>query len=586
MAGAPAGSEKEMKQRFGVMPLMIFMVLGFWALAGLAGEKATDGDGILRVHLMWTNDMHGHIAPEGAKFMNPDFPPPLGGGASAANYIKEVRARAEVAGEPVLLVDVGDMFQGTPIGNKTMGEAVIEYYNAIGYDFAVPGNHDFDKGRDNTERLAEMSQFPWIAANLIETETGEAPHWVQPTLMLDLQGIKVGVLGIVTPATVAMSFPDNIAGLEFLAMPETVAKYRDMLKDEGADIIFLAIHEGLPYDPKEGWKKIAGGTETETDEEQVGTYGSNASYGGMNLMELVNKVPGIDFAVGGHTHRGYNEPWIDPMNHTMCFESYGNGSSLGHAVLLIDRQTRTLVGYEGAHDRGTLITLFEDEIWPDEEIAEVIRPYHEVAEAELGKVIGSSAISMVRGGPTNLLGVMVTDAMTEYFDADFSFQNLGGIRANLSAGDITTRDIFEVLPFGNELLEVKMDGRLVRRVIERKLAGNSGGICLSDVVMEFDTLRPDYDRVVTLEISGEPWDPDRIYKVICTNFLMEGNSGLDFLTTIPPSDVTPTQITTAEAVEHYVIQHSPIQPRLGRRWVEKPGQPQAEYLKKAYMPEL
>jgi 2',3'-cyclic-nucleotide 2'-phosphodiesterase (5'-nucleotidase family) len=219
------------------------------------------------------------------------------------------------------------------------------------------------------------------------------------------------------------------------------------------------------------------------------------------------------------------------------------------------------------------------------EIAEVIRPYHEVAEAELGKVIGSSAVSMIRGGPTNLLGVMVTDAMVEYFNADFSFQNLGGIRANLSAGDLTTRDIFEVLPFGNELVEVQMDGRMVRRVIERKLAGRSGGICISDVVMEYDTGRPDYDRVVTLEIAGEPWDPDRIYRVILTNFLMEGNSGLHFLTSIPPGKVTPTQITTAEAVEFYISRHSPIRPQFGLRWVEKPGQPQADYLKKSYMPE-
>jgi 5'-nucleotidase/UDP-sugar diphosphatase len=587
MVGAPAGSEKEMKQRRGVMPLMIFMVLGVLALAAQAGDQTASDDGLMRLHLMWTNDMHGHIAPEPAKFMNPDFPPPLGGGASAANYIKEVRAAAEAAGEPVLLVDVGDMFQGTPIGNKTKGEAVIKYYNEIGYEFAVPGNHDFDMGRDNTERLAKMSNFPWICANLIEKETGEAVEWVQPTLMLEYQGIKIGVLGIVTPSTVAMSFPQNIAGLEFLDMPETVAKYRDQLRDEGADIIFLAIHEGLPFDPKEGWKKIAGGTETETDQEQVGTYGSNSSYGGMNLMELVNQVPGIDIAVGGHTHRGYAEPWIDPMNHTMCFESYGNGSSLGHAVLLIDRQTGTLVGYEGADDRGTLITLFEDEIWPDEEIAEVIRPYHEVAEAELSKVIGSSAISLGRGGPgSNLVGVMVTDAMIEYFGADFSFQNMGGLRADMAAGDITSRDIFSVLPFGNELVEVQMDGRTVRRVIERKLAGNSGGIMLGGVKMEFDTGRPDYDRVVTLEIGGEPWDPDRMYKTIVTSFLMEGNSGLDFLTSIPANRVTPTQITTAEAVEHYVLLHSPIRPRIDNRWVEKPGQPQADYLKKSYMPEL
>jgi len=574
-----------MKQLKGLLPLMILLVLMAVVWSAQAGDADTD-DGILRLHLLWTNDMHGHIAPEPAKFMNPDFPPPLGGGASAATYIKEVREKAAAAGEEVLLVDVGDTFQGTPIGNKTKGEAVIRYYNAIGYEFVIPGNHDFDMGRENTERLARMSDFPWIAANLIEKETGKTVDWVQPTLMLEFQGIKIGVVGIITPGTASMSFPQNIEGLEFLDMPPVVAKYRDKLKKEGADLIFLAIHEGLPFDPKEGWKEIAGGSETETDLEQQGTYGSNHSYGGMNLMELVHVVPGIDFAVGGHTHRGYYEPWIDPVNHTMCFETFGNGSSIGHAVLLIDRNTRELIGFENADDRGTLITLFEDEIWPDPVIAEVIEPYHEQAEAEMRKVIGSSAIALGRGGPgSNLVGVLVTDAMIEFFDADFSFQNLGGLRADLPAGDLTTRDIFSVLPFGNELVEVRMDGRMVRRIIERKLAGRSGGIMLGGVKMEFDPNRPDYDRVVTLEIGGEPWDPDRNYKTIVTSFLMEGNSGLQFLTSIPPGDITPTQITTAEAVEHYISLHSPIRPRIDDRWVEKPGQPQADYLKKRYMPE-
>ena len=562
------------------------LLIALMALPPLGAAGAGNDDGLLRLHLLWTNDMHGHIAPEAARFMNPEFPPPLGGGASAARYIKEIRAEAAAAGEEVLLVDVGDMFQGTPIGNKTQGEAVIRYYNSIGYQFAVPGNHDFDMGRQNTERLARMSDFPWLTTNIIDKSSGEIPDWAQPTLMLDYQGIKIGVLGITTPSTASMSFPQNIEGLDFLPMVPKVQEYRDQLKQQGADLIFLAIHEGLPFDPQEGWKQITGGTETETNAEQQGTYGSNASYGGMNLMELVNKVPGIDFAVGGHTHRGYHEPWIDPMNHTMCFESFGNGSSIGHAVLLIDRKTRTLVGYEGAHDRGTLITLFEDEIWPDQETAAIIRPYQEEAEAEMGAVIGSSSVSLGRGGPgANLVGNLVTDAMRTYFDADFSFQNLGGLRADLPAGDLTTRDIFSVLPFGNELVVVRMDGRMVRRILERKVAGRSGGLCVSGVEWTFDPTRPDNDRGVSLLIGGKPWDPDKVYTVVCTSFLMEGNSGLDFLTAVPAQDISPTQITTAESVEHYLKLHSPVHPRIDNRWIEKTGQPQADYLKKEYLPE-
>ena len=552
-------------------------------LAAVVPAAGSADDGPLRVHLLWTNDVHGHIAPEPAKFMNPDFPPPLGGGASAATYIKEVTARAEAAGEEVLLVDVGDMFQGTPIGNKTKGAAVIEYMNAIGYLFSVPGNHDFDMGRENTERLARMSKFPWLCANLVEKSTGELVDWVQPTMMLEVGGIRLGVIGIITPGTEHMSFPKNIEGLEFLEMAPTVERYRDQLRAQGADLIFLAIHEGLPFDPVKGWKNLVA-AQGEAERGQEGTYGSNYSRGGMNLMELVNAVPGIDIAVGGHTHRGYKEPWIDPVNHTMCFESFGNGSSLGHAVLLIDRATRSLVGYEGAHADGTLITLFEDEIWPDAGIASVIRPHHELAEAEMTKVIGSSAVTLGRGNPGgSLMANLVTDAMRERFSGDLAVQNSGGLRADLQAGELTTRDIFSVMPFGNELMIVTMDGRMVRRLIESRVEGRSGGILLSGARVVLDLSRPDRDRVVELEIGGEPWDPDREYDVVITDFLMEGNSGLDFLTTIPADKITPTGVSQAEAVEQYVTRHSPVRPRIDDRWVEKPGQPQADYLAKPWL---
>ncbi len=568
---------------------IVLLVLGCLLTVGVAGtvQAGPDrhDDGIMRLHLIWTNDIHGHIVPEPARFMNPAFPPPLGGGYSAAHYIKDVRRQAAEEGDEVLLVDVGDIFQGTPIGNKTKGEAVTRYFNELRYQLVVPGNHDFDKGRDNCAHLARITDCPWVSANIIDKKTGRIPDWLIPTIMLDYEGIKIGVVGITTPSTAVMSFPENIKGLEFLPMPPVIEKYRDQLKAQGADLILLAIHEGLPYDPKKGWERIAGRTETETAQEQQGTFGSNYSQGGMNLMELVNQVAGIDIAVGGHTHRGYYQPWIDPVHHTMCFETFGNGSSIGHVILKIDRRTRSLIGYETADARGTLITLFEDEIWPDEDMEKVLKPYRDEAEAEMGRVVGTTAVALGRGGPgANLVGNLVTDAMREYFDADFSFQNLGGLRADLPAGDLTSRDIFSVLPFGNELVTVQMDGRMLRRILERKVAGRSGGICISGAQWTFDTTRPDYDRGVSLLIGGEPWDPDRMYKVVCTNFLMEGNSGLDFLTSVPADRVTPTQITTQEAVEHYLELHSPVRPRVDDRWVEKQGAPQAPYLAQPYLP--
>lgn len=552
--------------------------------ADAASAGPSNADSIMRLHLIWTNDVHGHIAPEPARFMNPAFPPPLGGGPSAATYIDMIRKQAEAAGEPHLVVDAGDMWQGTPIGTMTQGTAVMDYFNSIGYDFAVPGNHEFDKGEENVRRLARMCNFPWVCCNLLEEETGEVVDYVIPELMLDVQGIKIGVVGIITPSTKSMSFPENVEGLHFAPMDEKVTEYRDRLLAQGADLIFLTAHEGLPYDAKEGWSQIVGSDATESEGGEQSTFGSNHSNHGMNLMELVNVVPGIDFAVGGHTHRGYNEPWIDPVNHTLCFESYGNGSSVGHVILLIDRETKTVLGYEPADARGTLVTLYEDEFWPNEETTAVIEPYVAGTEAVMNTVVGSSAIALGRGGPgANLVGNLVTDAMIDYFDADFSFQNMGGLRADLPSGDLTARDIFGVLPFGNELVRVEMDGRMVRRIIERKLKGRSGGICTGGAKITFDKTRPDYDRVVELEIAGEPWDPDRNYDVVCTSFLLDGNSGLDFLTKIPADKVSPTSVITADVVEHYLEKYSPVRPRVDDRWVEKPGTPQASYLDAEYL---
>ena len=239
----------------------------------------------------------------------------------------------------------------------------------------------------------------------------------------------------------------------------------------------------------------------------------------MNLMELVHVVPGIDFAVGGHTHRGYQEPWIDPVNHTMCFETFGNGSSIGHVVLLIDRKaTAALVGWEpsprpghpGHPLRGRDLARPGDRPRSSE-------PYQERAEAEMKQ--GHRPDRPVRWagarpGPTWWATWSPTPCAS-YFDADFRFQNMGGLRADLPAGDITARDIFSVLPFGNELMEVEdgrphapphhraQGGRPQRRYLR---LGRQGG------------LRPEPARLrpgrAPWRSAGKPWDPDRIYKAV------------------------------------------------------------------------
>ncbi|MEZ4763330.1 MAG: metallophosphoesterase [Calditrichia bacterium] len=123
-----------MQKRFIILALMLLQSL-VWA------------DELQRLTVFFTNDVHGGIVPQKAEFLNPEFPPVLGGAASAAGIIKNIRESVQAEGGSTLLIDGGDTFQGTLVGTLSGGEAVVDYFNMMGYDAVVPGNHDFDQGK-------------------------------------------------------------------------------------------------------------------------------------------------------------------------------------------------------------------------------------------------------------------------------------------------------------------------------------------------------------------------------------------------------------------------------------------------------
>ena len=178
----------------------------------LAAEKFPTKD-YLKIVTIFTNDMHGGIDRSEASFINPDFPPMLGGGAVAGRYILQKRQEAAQNGWGFLLIDAGDFYQGTPLGTVSEGEAVIEYMNTVGYDALTVGNHDFDNGWKNLKKLAEKANFPFLATNLYRKSTGELAEFVKPYIIKEIQGIKIGIIGATLSATPSMSYPEHILGV-------------------------------------------------------------------------------------------------------------------------------------------------------------------------------------------------------------------------------------------------------------------------------------------------------------------------------------------------------------------------------------
>ena len=526
----------------------------------------------LRLDIMFSNDVHGGISRDEATFMNPEFPPKLGGGASHATLIKYVRSLASDE-RANLLLDAGDFWQGKPIGTVTNGEAVIEYYNMIGYDALTIGNHEYDiKGKEIVETL-KMANFPILSCNIVDKETGKLVDYVQPYVIVKKMGVNIGIIGVTTIDTKLMSFPENIKGIDFLDEIESLNKYIPIVKDAGADIIIVLGHMGLPYDPAASYEKRFVNDSME----------QKKRYYGWDSQEILHFVPGIDLLVGGHMHKGFAEPWIDPVTQGMAIQGYAFGSNLGWITLKIDKETKTLSGYElPSLSNGLMITKIEDEFPLDPEINEVIEANRKLAEKGMDDVIGVAETHLHRQNveAQSPMGNTVADAMRLQTNADFSFLNLGGIRAEIGAGPVTYRDIFAVMPFDNQLISFECDGRFLKQIIETRIEGSRAGMICSGAKVRFSRTRENFDRITELIIGGEEWDPDKIYTVATTDFLMEGNAGLTLLTKVQEENISRNELNLRDAIANHFKQNSPIKTKIDDRWIRDDNSTPKDYLRK------
>jgi 5'-nucleotidase / UDP-sugar diphosphatase len=515
----------------------------------------------LVLDIMFTNDMHGGIDKYKATFMNPEFPPDLGGGGSAATYINQVRALSNGRTRSNLLVDAGDFFQGHPIGTVSKGTNIVQYMNMIDYDLSVVGNHEYDIGEENLIETLKEAEFPFLSCNIYRKGTNDLVEYVQPYLMIEKLGVKVGIIGVTTTDTDMMSFPENIKNVEFRSAKDALLEYVPIVKDLGADIVIVVGHIGLPYDPEPAYESRYLKEDSQDTEER---------YWGFDAMELAHEVPGIDVFFGGHMHKGFAEPWEDPITHTLVMQGWAYGSSVGHISLEIDRETRSLSGYNlPALREGLLVTLFEEEFIPDTEIADKIQVMQDIAEEGMDEYIGDAEIYLSKSGigAQNLVGNLICEAMLEMTDADFSFLNLGGIRGEIKQGPITYRDVFNVMPFDNQIVSFVADGEFLKNIIEMRVSSSRHGLRVAGVNVVFSKKRENYDRITSLYIGGEPWQKDKIYKITTTDFLMQGNAGLAMLTKVPEKDITRIENNLRDVIVDYIKQNTPVSAKLDDRWI-------------------
>ncbi|MEO0108453.1 MAG: bifunctional UDP-sugar hydrolase/5'-nucleotidase [candidate division WOR-3 bacterium] len=523
--------------------------------SGLIGTIAWGRTEAPHLYVVFTNDIHGGLAPSEGFWLNADFPPPIGNAAAAMTVIREKRAQARAKGYGFLFFDLGDMFSGTPIGEFSRGRAVVEFLNRCSCDVQVPGNHDFDLGETTFVNLTREARAPFVCANIVLESTDS--HW--PVVLPDTifawepgakpleprqnrystrvsgsgsgppgqspgfpgAGIKVGVFGLLTHYMKGNSSEASFGGLD--VERHYVAAEREVrsLRARGADIVIAATHIGFSHD-----------------------------------RNLADSVPGMDVIIGGHSHTGLREPVEFGRYHTICTQTYGRLTSVGFLDLEIEPETRKIAGY-----RGELIELSSDEILSDTSVQRFVAEWQSRAEAGFDRVVGQARRRLTRGNDESPMGNLMADALREACQADIAVTS--GARGILPQGDVTWRDIYATDPFGNTAVTMTMTGQQVRAMLEVGVNGHHALFQVSGIRLVYDPALPIGHRILSVEVNGQSLDSLQEYRVATNSYLAAGAGEYGVFTVARDIEDTYTELRTILA--DYVGRHSPVDARIEGR---------------------
>jgi len=453
------------------------------------------------ITIMHTNDLHGNLLPRDdlTDFRNPEKKIKIGGEPAIATVIKEERRKAKERGEHFLLVDSGDMAMGTSISGLFEGKPVIDVMNAEGYDAVTIGNHDFDWGVPALNNMIQEADFPFLAAN-ISDEFGKPLPDVQPFIIKDMPGLKIGIVGIANAETKELNVRDDVQKLNFKDPIESLNATIPEMKRRGVDMIVVLSHAGLEKD-----------------------------------QDIAQKVKGIDLIVGGHSHDTLSKPV--QVGKTMIVQTGYGGKNIGKVQLKWDPSQKKVV--EGD---GILIPIESEKINADIAISGIIEKYSSKLDSIMNVKIGESKADLIQpheGKETNL-GNLITDLMREKTGADIAMINSGNIRTNLFKGDIKFKDIYNVLPFDTKIVTVNMKGKDIMAVLEESAGRTEEDktLQISGLKVVYDSSKPKGDRLKHVWApDGKPLDPEGVYKVAATDYLIKGGDNY-------------TEFTRGEEVEY------------------------------------
>lgn len=399
--------------------------------------------------------------------------------------------RKKILGESphTLLLLAGDTLSPSVASIVFKGQQMIAVWNAAGLDYASLGNHEFDFGDTVLLERIRESQFTWLAANVVDSKTGKPFGGLRPYVLREFDGVKIGLLGLVTPDTAKTSKPG--AEVRFLDPVKTAVRLAAEMRTRGAAVVVAITHLSMAED-----------------------------------KALARAAP-IDLIIGGHEHFVLQSL----AGRTPIFKMGSDARNLGRIELSLSA-------------RGKLESI-DWEVIPvtsslpeDSGTAAVVAQYENKLASELNLPVGRTRVALDARQQTNRsretnLGDFVADAYRSATRADAALLNGGSIRsdATYGPGALTKRDIVSILPFENPVVTLEVTGAMLRAALEHGVGTvgieNAPGRFpqVSGLRFVYDARRPAGSRVVTVSVNGQPLDDRKTYRLATTSFLLDGGDG-------------------------------------------------------------
>lgn len=460
-------------------------LLGSSCLAMLAGLPRLARAETARITFILVNDiyqMNEEEGPDGKK---------RGGFPRLAAVVKAERAKAEKSGGRAIFVHAGDTLSPSLLSGIDRGYHIIQLLNMIPPDVFVPGNHEFDFGKDVFLQRMKEAQFPLFAANMRNGDGSVLPGFKDRTIV-DVDGVRIGLTGQALTETPQVS---NSGDVRFSSLVASVREQTKTLRSEGADFTVAVVHAPRSDDLQLFYDRAA------------------------------------DLILTGHDH----DLFVDYDGRTAIVES----SHDAHYVTMIDLSIRV-----GMSDGRRVMSWFPKfrivdtaDVEPDPTVLAVVRGYEAELAKELDVAIATTAVQLdsrtatMRTGEA-AIGDLFSDAIRATTGADAALTNGGSIRGEkvYSPGSaITRRDILAELPFGNRVAVLRLDGTELRAALENGIsrmpdpAGRFPQI--SGMSFQADLSKPAGQRVLSVHIGKEPLDESRTYTLATNDFLARGSDG-------------------------------------------------------------